>query len=287
MASQISKKISQQELRRYFRLRSVLSLAFCALMLPLATVRAEDRIPSDHHPRPCVGYSSATKRWGWKWMSELWMEATCDPSFAVYELDNPSFIRPNWFNCCPLPANDILVDEHVYVEDSCPENFVVTGQGRAHPPYYLRPLRCTKINTKRYELLPPESGLKWGYGTSKILVPEGEKLRKTEIPDAIASSYGRKSLGIWDQNGCTPKVFGSLLTGVLSDTCDSTRFRTLVFKGVDSDPPRGYPVTMFPSCRRIADIFDPQTACIQNGLTPDHLKNSQTDYGEAEKNPHR
>ena len=69
--------------------------------------------------------------------------------------------------CCPLPP-DALTEDHVEEAEECPEDFVATGS-RVEEQYfsdlrnpekvvadlmysYRHFMRCTKINTKRYEL---------------------------------------------------------------------------------------------------------------------------------------
>ena len=240
-------------------------LVWLAFTLPDSATNSDVSI-SGHEPRACVGFSPTHKAWGWQWMFREDADAICAPGSAVFDIDNPSTTRRHWFNCCPLPADDILEDVHVWADAMCPSGYVVTGLKAAATGSAWRALRCSKVNAQRYRLAPRAPGISWGLGTSFIVRMEPHKLRKTEIPDVIASSFGRKGLGVWDGNGCTGQPIGSLFVGSTGNACPTALFQQLLFKGVDSDPPESYPVQMFPRCIRLLDIFNPSPICSDGAL---------------------
>lgn len=236
-----------------------LLVAAATLALPFPSI-AQETAPA-LRPQSCVGFSPLHNAWGWDWMKPIVKDAVCDPGYAVYEIDNPAPTRPHWFNCCPLPAADILEDVHQWEERSCPEGFVVTGLKALTPGTIARQLRCTHINTARYALGPRREGIAWGNARAAYFRMQINRLRKTEIPDTIVRSFGRMGLGHWDSSGCTGQPVGSLFVGGSGNACSSVEFQELFFKEVDSKTGESYPVKMYPRCAKRVDPFDPAPSC--------------------------
>ena len=224
------------------------------------------KVSEPQGPYVCNGYTPLLERyrWGRAWFLE------CSPGYALYETDDPSSSGGRAANsrhipgvCCPLPADDILSEEKQEVTDVCPEDFIVTGaldavvEGKG-----VYNLRCTKINTKRYQLGEIKSGTYWGIGTSMSWSKEG--LQREDLPAAIKMAVGRQSFSEWDNDGCIGSPVGSLWSGkrIANNSCEQVVFRELQYKGLDGDPPRGTPVTMFPECEEVIGVFDPRSGCL-------------------------
>ena len=236
---------------------------FCLMTVSLAWSQKQPLTPIDHNPRLCLGFDPLSRKWGWNRLNPREAEATCPKGFAIFETDDPAKNRRAWFNCCPLPAADILLEYHQWSEQSCPQDSIVTGFREHFTSGKLqrRERRCTTINTSRYMLSQERPGVYWGIGSSIWDLFGAPRLQRSEIPPAIVASCGRRSLGEWDGDGCIGDPMGSLLVEEGVNSCGETRFRALVFQGRDGDPPRGALVTMFPDCRRVSDIFDPEAKC--------------------------
>ena len=166
-------------------------------------------------------------------------------------------------NCCQLNSADILVDDHIVVFEKCPENYVVTSDT------YLLPdcdscdlqLRCTKINTKRYQLGPPTAGAYWGLGSNTWKMRH--RYLKSDVPISFRYSLGRESEFKWTNQGCFGYPFGSLLTEAIGRECHQFIFRELQYKGESGDPAAGTPVEIFPSCKFISSPFDKNPRCVE------------------------
>jgi hypothetical protein len=165
-----------------------------------------------------------------------------------------------------MPHADILTDEHVYVESHCPTSFVATGvqltSSLEHPPCpsCRTHLRCTKINTSRYQLSEPAAGRYWGTGVSS----DSQRVWSTrsELPLSVRYGIGRRTYRNWDVDGCIGKPIGSLLVEYGFTRCERFRFSELRYTGLPGDPAAGAPVTMFPSCSKLLDPFDPTGGCV-------------------------
>lgn len=238
------------------------SAACIATLLSIfAPLAAAAETPATLHPRPCVAYHPSRARWGWSWLRPISETTLCDKGYAVFEVDNPGTTRPHWFNCCPLPAGDILTSEELWANDLCPDGYVVTGLKGIEPGAIARKLHCTRVNSERYRLGPRVGGTPWGIGRSDLFRFQPQKLRRTDIPDSIAGSFGRRELGLWDTNGCTGSPVGSLFVGGSGSDCSVAKFQQLFFKELDSNSDESYPITMYPHCAKRIDLFDPDPKC--------------------------
>lgn len=177
----------------------------------------------------------------------------CPAGYAFYGVDDPAgevgpvSIIPAVGACCPLPSADILSDEHTLSVDLCPENTVATGSlSTHHDGKTIELLRCTRINTARYQLAPAEPAKYWGTGAAGWL--GAEEIPWTSIPVAIRSAQGWWGQNGRDIDGCIGYPWGSMLVGKSTKYCSGYSFRQLLFRGAPGDPLAGTPVKMFPDC---------------------------------------
>ena len=219
--------------------------------------------PLGHSPRICIGYYSYENDNGSWRNSETYL---CPKNFAAFaaNLSGSSSLsaaqRIIAVSCCPLPSEDILLDEHVEVDSECPENHVVTGAIKHVAGSGLaRKMRCTKVNTKRYGFTERQLGIFSGSGTHYWR--EKSKVYPGELPASIRYGIGRRGKYNWYGNSCVSDPLGSLLVGKSTKRCSGLTFRGLVFNGLPGDPPKGAAVKMFPDCTSISSRFDPEARC--------------------------
>lgn len=223
-----------------------------AVLEPVYSVEVAGSAPS-----ACIGYDTVKGKWGEEFRY-------CPAGYAFYGVDDPggpegpaNFIGTTG-SCCPLPAADILTEEHVESEVSCPENYIATGTRNwecSDKKSCSRYMRCTKINTARYQLGEMTPGIYWGDGAAGW---QGSQRTNWEaIPAGIRYSMGRKHNKEWDSDGCVGYPWGSLLAKKTSKYCSGMYFRQLQFAGIDGDPERGTPVKMFPDCDELENVNDP------------------------------
>ncbi len=181
--------------------------------------------------------------------------------------------------CCPLPAADVLLDTHVYVESECPKGFVVTGVDPvfAHPGKYMWNnyslfttnrsssdvvrLRCTKINMEKYSLAEERQGIFWGNSAKEWREPL--RISWSEIPPALRYGIGRVSEYQFFDSGCIGNPFGALLTAKRSRYCRDMGFRPLFYaaKTMNADIP--LPVQMYPECLYVKDYLTESPQCVR------------------------
>ena len=228
-----------------------------------------------HDPKVCVGYKQIGERISWN-LSDL---KFCPKNYAVFASEpnaaNSRYAKANEVRiqsyCCPLPADDILLDQHVLADTECPESYIVTsstgGEDKVDssaPPRYsdLGVFRCTKINTKRYKLGKELPAVAWGRGTSSY--KEKSLLLIGDIPLAIRGGVRRQSKYRQAWRGCIGQPFGSLLTGKMGGKrCSAHLYRELQFAGAENDPKEGSAVKMFPNCNISPDPYRPEDGCVE------------------------
>lgn len=212
----------------------------------------------------CVGFNKTSQKWGWKHYRESWIK--CPPHHAFFGVNKSHSRREMEHvslhgNCCRLPADDILTEKHIESTTYCPDQFVATGlQGRAGNPKSVSHLRCTKINTDKYSLGKPHRGVRWGVESSAAFPwHERKSIRRNQIPMAIRYGIGRYLKSVFTVSGCVGEPIGSLLVGKEFSNCKGLFWKQLLRKTED----KGLrPVTMFPKCRDIDDVFSPDAKCL-------------------------
>ena len=218
-------------------------------------------------PQSCIGFNPETGDWG----AQLRPSAhLCPKHYAFFGAAKPQGpdsgrTAATLGHCCPLPAEDVLLDRELFVAAECPDGMVATGvQLRSLPDGDRAELRCTAINTTRYQLGEASPGALWGFdlASAPYFWKELTVLKAADIPPALRSGLSRHDFREFNLNGCIGIPFGSLLVAKQGKRCKHFYFRALQFRGAQGDPPAGTPVTMFPKCRYIADPFSPQSTCV-------------------------
>ena len=238
----------------------------------------------------CSGYDAAHDRWGpWGKKPDEDGEDDCpaDQAFLAHSYVSGSRWRPiNTFEiagyCCKIP-NGVLLNEHMFVSEECPDDYVVTG-GRVEnvsavsgndthqSQRYL--LRCTRIDRTKYTLGPSTRGwqvtlvqdfvdqvVHW----LRFGVPERTTTR-SRIPMALRYGLFRVGPTRWDEDGCIGYPWGSILTGRTNKHCAGHIFRELLYRGTSSAT--SVPVKMYPDCIALSSPFDVNPSCIPAKTKP-------------------
>ncbi len=230
--------------------------------IPVLEYSSDPALAYGHEPKICTGFDKkADKQHGIA--GDL-----CPPNYA-YFLNYDRGIRNKSIKagrvvslagpCCPLPADDILTDEHVYdAVESCPFNYVATGGTGNLGCGKSCTMRCTKINTDRYKLGEERMAMYWKRNLKQTSSGRGsaDQIKWHHLPLALRYAAGRErkypvlDLGIppWANDGCVGVPFGSLLTKKTTYTCDGFFYRPLLFKD-------GSAVKMLPECRQITNLL--------------------------------
>jgi hypothetical protein len=215
-----------------------------------------------HGPFVCSGYVPG----GWGSGMSKWGRAVqfCPPGYGIFDVRLPDALDEGGTHfigtCCRLPADDVLIDAESWHEERCPHESIITGMEPSPTcEGCRRKIRCTGINTGRYRLGAVRGGQLWGVGRKGKTT--GPRLARAQLPLAIRFGMGRADYARWDPSGCIGVPPGSLWTGTLHGSCGELEFRELQYRGSDGDPPDGTPVTMFPSCGSLDDVFTPTAGC--------------------------
>jgi hypothetical protein len=215
-------------------------------------------VPGSSSPAACIGYNTSRDEFGSEYNY-------CPVGYAFYGVDDPAGaqgpgrIIAATSSCCELPSKDILTEEHVFVEESCPEDFIATGYKNWNSPKgSTKYMRCSKINNNRYQLGELTPAVYWGDGASGWR--GAQRIDRAQIPAGIRHSMGRTSKDTWDVDGCVGYPWGSVFTKKTSKYCSGLFFRQLQFKGLRGDPPAGSAVKMFPDCDELQDRNDPNNS---------------------------
>ena len=260
----------------------------CSSLLPAAIAgqaRAESGQSSEikrpaQNPKPCIGYAQITDL-ATGTIEEIWGAADnrgCAPGATIIagevgvitQKNIPTGSLPFVADCCALPADDILTQTVVNADTECPPEHIATGSALYTDkcPACPRPLRCTKINTVRYQLGPPQPGAYWGFGTT--FWRNTTRYQRSELPAAIRYAVGRHDRFDYRAQGCIGEPFGSLLTARTGRrTCAALKFAELQYRGLPGDPPRGTPVKMFPDCSAVLNYTSPEPQCVSTQQNPE------------------
>ncbi len=247
------------------------STAIVLVSIGAPNVRLQKELPpvysvaaADSHPTMCIGFNPEKNKFGEEYLS-------CPKGYAYYSVGDPAgkalpgetIITAG--GCCPLPADDILTEEKVDAEVSCPENYIATGmKGWERKPEEVKFIQCTKINDKRYKLGEMTPAKYWGNGFAGW--QGSDRIDREIIPAGIRYSVGRENQNHWGDDGCVGYPWGSLFAKKTSKYCGGMFFRQLQFAGVAGDPPAGTPVKMFPDCDDVNEVGDPNGAkCVKKG----------------------
>ncbi len=190
----------------------------------------------------------------------------CPGGYAILNLGlvqrnfNGSIKPPLHGTCCRLPSADVLTNDHQFQLDECPDGTILTGfkldPGSSLDRYMLR---CTAINSNRYELGPKSGGTFWGY--SLVMRNQRGRIPLSKLPLAVRIGYSRE---IWQSrgtSGCSGGPSGSLFVGITGESCAEHQVRELRYVGAPGDPPKGTAVQLFPMCSKLDDPYDPLSGC--------------------------
>jgi hypothetical protein len=230
---------------------------------PQPDIRLTSSVIPNSTPSLCIGFDPKDKTWGYE-------RSMCPTNYAAYAVDDPGGPERSGptldaqLVCCPLPSSDILSEEHVMVEESCPSGYIATGStGYGCGRECVKKLRCTKINSERYQLGEVTASVYWGNGHAGW--KGSKRIEWEEIPPGMRYSVGRISADKWNIDGCVGYPWGSLLTKKSSKYCRGWYFRQLQFAGKAGDPEKGTPVRMYPACFEVVDHDKPGKArCIES-----------------------
>ena len=233
-----------------------------ALTLPSAAIA--DTVPrAAHNPKVCSGFVNGE--------STFVMMADCPPGHAFYsQCCSPGGVSTFADGsrvmvsgvCCPLPAEDILMEDEpsVLAVEECPEGYVATGGTTRDCPDCRYHLRCTRINAARYTLAAAGRGINWGISSSYW--KHSKVIARGELPPAVRFGLGRTGLYRFRSSGCIAEKPGALLVGRYSKHCSDHYFRELQFRGAAGDPQLGTAVRMFPECLVPPDPFTQNARCL-------------------------
>lgn len=242
--------------------------------------RTEGIIGDPPGPYVCIGYvqrelSPLTRNSATPFVDQeivRWapVVSDCPSGYAIMNIGKTalrwyrSAARPWAGNCCRLPAGDILRGEPFTAGDRCPENAIVTGFEPITADGTIDPrVRCTHINTDRYQLSEPFPGVFWGFSFG--MRGESHRIPAGRIPPALRWGFGRNTWNGSTTSGCIGGVNGGLLIDARGSGCEDHRFAELEYR---SDNVALRPVPMFPVCDAIKDPYNPLMGCGSPSETP-------------------
>ncbi len=263
---------------------NLLALGFLVLLGPdLAHPQSP---PAGHEPRVCSGFNSGAKKWGMVGSDPRSDGNDCPRGHAWFAVaaglkrefaSGPDFVSISG-SCCPLPADDILTDEHLTTFSSCPDGYVATGASLEkrppicesddfyaclHASYQTRTkLRCTRINQQRYALSAVKPGTTISL-THHLRESFEQRVARSRMPVSMRYGLGRTSQTTWVDRACVGSPPGALFVGRDDKRCSKVYFRILEFRGVAADPSPGTRVQMVPNCLAISDPLDPKADCLR------------------------
>lgn len=245
----------------------------------LSLAAADDLVP-----RVCIGYNPDAKNWEPVGATPAHIqEQNCPSGYAYMRTSiitgtpRPGANLALRGSCCPLPAG-VLTEEHVWNTDRCPEGFVATGSRAERQVYFegdnwrpavaewekiLHYMRCTKINTARFQLGPVAETLTVGLRRDfPRKLHEVRMTSESRIPVGIRYGVTRDGKYSFEAGGCLGLPWGSLLTAKFDKFC-GIEFRPLQYTGAPGDPPAGTPVQVVPDCLSIDDPLSPEPKCLK------------------------
>ncbi len=249
------------------QLRIVILLMIVAVVVQPGLAGAEHSkvtAPRGHQPQICSGHLVYAQRKIWGRV----LGEDCPKNHAIYGNLPPMVSRytaaeriPLHAFCCPLPAEDILLEERIAVTTECPDGFVGTGVRSDACENCYDQIICTRINSARYRLGPVSEGVHWG--SSSHVWKNSRHLERAEVPAALRLGVSRVSRFAWEEAGCIGFPLGSLLVAKSSKRCKGFRYRSLVYAGAPGDPTSGTAVQMFAECTTVTDLYSEVPNCVE------------------------
>lgn len=250
--------------------RPLLSFCLVVSIVTLTAARSRAEIPSAQ--APCLGFNPENNSWSTAIVNERNPEENCAAGFAIVSASfhgapaNDAASILLFANCCRLP-DGALLDDHVYEPSSCPAGHVASGVKFNSLPdgssQYL--LRCTRINDIRYSLGEPQPGMYVGWQGEffrhlylMILGKPETRITRSALPVGIRYAIGRAEENRWNGGTCVSESPGSLLTDKIEKRCGGLQFKPLLQNNKEKSP-----IAMYPRCRALSSITDPNARCIQ------------------------
>ncbi len=240
----------------------------------------------------CTGFDTEKKSWGLVGIAQIdEEESRCPSGYAFLAARNsagPARPLANYDfrgTCCPLPPNS-LTDQHLFVEEGCPDSYVATGlkqdlsdpalDGVAVPsmkklsdqerlryfPYARKfSIRCTKIDSERFVLGHPDEGVSVGWYRHLRTMFE-KRITRSHLPLELRYGLGRVGQYEWAQLFCVGQRPGAVLISKGRKACSEFKFRELLYRGAPGDPEAGTKALVYNRCLYLEDELGTEPRCI-------------------------
>lgn len=268
-----------------------LSLSVLLVLILLASTPCQAQkdgiqIPKDHSPKVCTNYNFEADSWSGIQTKVSPQPKRCPQNQVLLSVrtsmrrniaSGPKYVHLSG-SCCPLPADDILLDETRMENEACPENFIAVGvtldvyyadcdssqKSRCTRLIYETPssLICQKINTKRYQLAAPTSGIANAASAHLRHLFFEDFTRAKHIPLALRYGILRSGRTNLERLTCVGYPWGSIVTGKQGKLCSKIQFRQLQYRGRAGDPKKGSAVALYPECVRLDNPLAKEPRCI-------------------------
>ncbi len=215
----------------------------------------------------CTGYDPVEKVWGMRRLNFSHREIVCPNGMAYLLLGLTSSAQqdaqPPRGSCCPLPPGALL-PEHSYARLQCPSGTVMTGvRGATYPATLTQPppysrrfeVRCTKVDSTKYTLVPVQTTLKIdsitdiGRRVAGSTMPITNAMR---LPPELRFGLGRISRVQWE-GGCVGYPWGAIVTSAELE-CAPSQFMEL--RSIDGQ-------SMQSHCAAVKNIYSPEASCVE------------------------
>ena len=253
-------------------------LQYSAVLFALSSsIALAQSTPVRHAPRVCTGFSEDAKSSSWG-LPETGM---CPKDYLVlgavpggigwstsrYASDGSISLK---VSCCPVPVADLLLDDHLFEASHCAEGRVATGVEYGVDESEQFRIRCTKINSKRYQLGASTKGASWGMRSTYW--KHAVRVMKRDIPAGYRHSLGRVSFEFWETSGCVSYPFGGVLVAKERKRCHDLYFREVQYTGLPGDPPSGTRVALYKDCSEVDDVYSTEPGCLAPQLEAEEVR---------------
>lgn len=240
-------------------------LLLSASLTPLIQAEAETVWPF------CSGYHSESGSWGYLSVSKTRPLSVCAPGEALlsHVVTSPVHDAAEVAvtgACCPLPAES-LAEVHHWAVQRCPSGSVITGARltsadvadvETSPQTFE--IRCTLINSGRFELAPARRGVRiepfieFGEVLKRLFDHDPIEIRHwKDLPANIRYGVSRDTRTLFRMSSHVGFPWNSVLVGIGDPGSD------FLFSELRE---RGSTVHIPPQCDALADIFSPSPRCV-------------------------
>ncbi len=234
----------------------------------------------------CTTFDASKATWGSISVERGRPEAECPEGRAVMSsVPDRAVARPAarigiTGACCELPPRT-LTGPPLWVAESCPEGFVVTGVRFApdsSPSEETwnreKELRCTRIDPLRFRLGGESAGVhvdnlsNFPDSVLAVIGLGAPQIGFKSVPPALRVGAGRIGFTTWLPEACVGMPWGALLVAKHGFRCGQLAFRSLEYTGAPGDPPAGTPVQLISECDALDDPFSATPRCLRLPTTP-------------------